>query len=153
MSFFRYNIRLVLGGTQTGYSNKQFPIFAIMFSSEEPVSLRSCQILAIPIRDQEGLRRRDDDDDDDDEWDTFSKMMWNCYRVYSKHRPTCVPTTTWNKMPMTCSNLRITQQRFKFYCMMTPNTRMDYDAMLKIVAINIKHWIAKETFSIIGYRL
>ena len=58
MSFLQYNNRLVLGGTQTGNSDRQFPIFAIMFSSKEPVSLRSCQILIIPIRDQERLRRR-----------------------------------------------------------------------------------------------
>ena len=36
MSFLQYNIRLVLGGTQTGNSDKQFPIFAIMLSSKEP---------------------------------------------------------------------------------------------------------------------
>ena len=58
MSLLQYNIMLVLGRTQTGNSDKQFPIFAIMFSSKEPVSLRSCQILTIPIRDQERLRRR-----------------------------------------------------------------------------------------------
>ena len=60
-------------------------------------------------------------EDDDHEWDTFSKMMWNCQRDYSKHRPTRVPTTKWNRRLMTCSHLRITQQRFKFcYCIMMP---------------------------------
>ena len=31
--------------------------------------------------------------------------------------------------------------------------RMDYDAMLRTVAIKIKRWKAKETFSTIRYRL